>query len=175
MVKLLADMGETDRAVKICDASAKAAPEHAYLHAGDACRLAGRYREALVYYQKVLGVDASGKQGERVKRFHDRANANIAAIKFFELFDLSKVADGTYEASSQGYEGPLEVTVAVAGGKITSVKVTNHREKQFYSALTDTPAKIIAKQSVKGIDTTSSATITSEAVVNATAKALGGG
>ncbi len=172
-VKLMADMGQTDQAVKICEASAKSAPEHAWLYAGDACRVAGRYKDALKYYEKVLTVDTSGPQGGRVKRFHDRANANIAAIKHFELFDLSKVADGTYQAASQGYEGPVEVGVAVAGGKITSVRVTNHREKQFYSALTDTPAKIIAKQSVKGIDTTSNATITSEAIVNATAKALG--
>jgi uncharacterized protein with FMN-binding domain len=83
------------------------------------------------------------------------------------------VADGSYKASSQGYEGPIEVTVAVAGGRIEDVRVTNHKEKQFYSALTDTPQKIIAKQSVKGIDTTSNATITSEAIVNATAKAIG--
>jgi uncharacterized protein with FMN-binding domain len=173
MVKLLADMGETDRAVKICEASAKSAPEYANLYAGDACLVAGRYRAALDYYRKVLKVDASGKQGERVKRFHDRANANIAAIKYFELFDLSKVPDGVHQASSQGYEGPIEVSVTVAGGRIAQVRISKHREKQFYSALTDTPQKIIAKQSVKGIDTTSSATITSEAIVNATAKALG--
>lgn len=37
----------------------------------------------------------------------------------------------------------------------------------------DTPQKIIKKQSVKRIDTTSNATITSEAIVNATAKAIG--
>jgi uncharacterized protein with FMN-binding domain len=161
-VKLMADMGQTDQAIKICEASAKSGPEHAYLYAGDACRVAGRYPQALAYYQKVLGVDASGPQEGRVKRFHDRAQANIAAIKYFELFDLAKVADGSYKASSQGYEGPIE-----------DVRVTNHKEKQFYSALTDTPQKIIAKQSVKGIDTTSNATITSEAIVNATAKAIG--
>jgi uncharacterized protein with FMN-binding domain len=172
-VKLLADMGQTDQAIKICDASAKSAPEHAYLYAGDACRVAGRYPQALQYYQKVMGVDASGPQGGRVKRFHDRASANIGAIKYFELFDLSKVADGSYKASSQGYEGPIEVTVAVSGGKIDAVRVTNHKEKQFYSAISDTPQKIIKKQSVKGIDTTSNATITSEAIVNATAKAIG--
>jgi uncharacterized protein with FMN-binding domain len=50
-----------------------------------------------------------------------------------------------------------------------------HREKQYYSSLTDTPAKIIAKQGVKGVDSTSSATITSEAIINATAKALAKG
>jgi len=172
-VKLLADMGQTDQAVKICEASVKSAPEHAYLYAGDACRVAGRFKQALQYYQKVLGVDASGPQGGRVKRFHDRASANIAAIKYFELFDPSKVADGTYKASSQGYEGPIEVAVSVSGGKLDDVRVTDHKEKQFYSAISDTPQKIIKKQSVKGIDTTSNATITSEAIVNATAKAIG--
>ncbi len=172
-VKLMADMGQTDQAIKICEASVKNSPENAYLYAGDACRVAGRYKQALAYYEKVLSVDASGPQGGRVKRFHDRAQANIAAIKYFELFDLTQVPDGAYKASSQGYEGPIEVTVAVAGGKIEDVRVTNHKEKQFYSAISDTPQKIIAKQSVKGIDTTSNATITSEAIVNATAKAIG--
>ena len=41
--------------------------------------------------------------------------------------------------------------------------------------MTDTPEKILAKQSVKGVDATSSATITSEAIINATAKALAQG
>jgi uncharacterized protein with FMN-binding domain len=41
--------------------------------------------------------------------------------------------------------------------------------------MTDTPAKIIAKQSVQGIDATSNATITSEAIINATAKVLSSG
>jgi uncharacterized protein with FMN-binding domain len=172
-IKLYADMGDTDRAIRVCEASAANAPADANLYAGDACRLAGRYREALQYYQKVLAVDASGQQAGRIKRYHDRANSNIAAIKYFELFDPKKVPDGSYQASSQGYEGPVEVTVTVTSGTITTVKVSNHREKQFYSSISDTPKKIIAKQNVKGVDTTAGATITSEAIVNATAKALG--
>ena len=67
------------------------------------------------------------------------------------------------------------VEVTVAGGLIESVKVTQHREKQYYSSLTYTPRKILAKQGVSGIDATSSATITSEAIINATAKALADG
>ncbi|MDA1162559.1 MAG: FMN-binding protein, partial [Planctomycetota bacterium] len=58
---------------------------------------------------------------------------------------------------------------------IKSVTVTRHREKQYYSSLTDTPRKILARQGVAGIDATSSATITSEAIINATAKALANG
>jgi uncharacterized protein with FMN-binding domain len=41
--------------------------------------------------------------------------------------------------------------------------------------MTDTPQKILAKQGVRGVDATSAATITSEAIINATAKALAGG
>ena len=63
----------------------------------------------------------------------------------------------------------------VAQGRIEDVRVTDHNEKQFYSALTDTTKQIIQKQSVKNIDATSRATITSQAIVNATAKALSGG
>ncbi len=55
------------------------------------------------------------------------------------------------------------------------MKVTRHREKQYYASLTDTPARIIKKQSLKGISATTGATLTSEAIINATAKALAGG
>jgi uncharacterized protein with FMN-binding domain len=173
-VKLLADMGETEKSLQIASGSFKDYPEHAYLHAGDACRMAGRYREALGYYQKLVDIPVPPKPSGPLVRNRARAQANVAAIQAFELFDLSKIADGTYKAASQGYEGPVEVTVTVGGSKISDVKVSNHREKQFYSAIADTPRKIIAKQSVRGIDTTSNATITSEAIVNATAKALAG-
>jgi uncharacterized protein with FMN-binding domain len=173
-VKLLADMGETDKALQIASSAFKEYPEIAYLQAGDACRIAGRYQEALGYYQKLLDIPVPEKPNGGLVKNRARATANVAAIKSFELFDLAKVADGTYKSASQGYEGPVEVTVTVSGNKISDLKVSNHREKQFYSAIADTPRKIIAKQSVRGIDTTSAATITSEAIVNATAKALAG-
>ena len=52
------------------------------------------------------------------------------------------------------------------------MEVTKHEEKQYYTALTETPRKIIEKQGLKGVDATTSATITAEAIINATAKAL---
>ncbi len=170
--KLLGDMGDTDRSIKMALAN-QDEQGYSFLTAGDACRQAGRYPEALQHYQQVLAIKlpAQNPPGRMVQN-HKRANANIEAIKSFELFDLKQVADGKYTAASQGYEGPVEVAVTVAKGRIQSVNVTNHREKQFYSAISDTPTKIIAKQHVKGVDTTTNATITSEAIVNATAKAL---
>ncbi len=171
-IKLLGDMLETDRAVEM----AEDYDEHdAWLLAGDACRLAGRIEEAQTFYEKVINTAATNQKPERLKRTQNRAQANLDALKLFELSDVSKVADGTYKDSSLGYEGQVEVSVKVRGKKIEDVKVTQHKEKQYYSALTDVPAQIIAKQGVKGVDATSRATITGEAIINATAKALAQG
>ena len=79
-----------------------------------------------------------------------------------------------YRAGSLGYEAQVAVEVVVRDRRLASVRVTEHREKQFYSALSDTPTRLIAKQGVNGVDATSGATITSEAIINATAKALSG-
>ena len=87
---------------------------------------------------------------------------------------MKQVPDGVYTAQSLGYEGQVVVEVTVAAKRIASVRVVRHSEKQFYAALSEMPQRIIAKQSVKGVDTTSDATLTSEAIINATAKALAG-
>ena len=62
----------------------------------------------------------------------------------------------------------------VQDGVIREVNVVSHNEKQFYSAITDTQSAILQLQSVRGVDGTSGATITSRAIVNATAKSLAG-
>jgi len=173
MIKLWADMGETQTALRMADANLRgSAADVACIYAGDACRVAGRYQDALKYYERVLSIPVSGQWQRRIQRNRQRAQANIEGIKLFDTLDLARVPDGTYRSSSLGYEAPVHVEVVVKQGRIESVRVTEHHEKQFYSAMTDTPAKIIAKQGVKGIDATSSATMTSEAILNATAKAL---
>lgn len=174
-IKLLGDMGETKAALRLADANAKGeAADLAYLYAGDACRVAGDHARALQYYELLLKVPATGRGKDRIERNHRRARANIDGIRAFELLDLKRVPDGTYRSGSQGYEAEVGVEVVVKGGRIELVRVTSHREKQFYSSMTDTPRKIIARQGVTGIDATSGATITSEAIINATAKALAG-
>lgn len=172
MAKLLGDMGHTDKAVQLALAGAKDYPEIAYLIAADAQRVAGRTREAMQNYQKVLDIPLPAKPNGRQVKNRARATANLEAIKLFDQLDPKQVPDGDYVAASQGYEAAVEVTVTMSGGKISAVKVTNHREKQFYSSISETPVKIIAKQHVKGVDATSGATITSDAIINATAKAL---
>ncbi len=172
-VKLLGTMGRTDQAVRLADALARSRqPHELYLLAGDALALAGQYQKAISYYQKTLNDRRKPRNKQYEKRYHARARESIASIRLFELMNVSKLKDGTYVDSATGYEAPIRVEAKVSAGKITGLRILSHREKQYYSALRDTPAQILAKQSVKDIDATSRATITSQAIVNAAAKAL---
>ncbi|PHS09818.1 MAG: hypothetical protein COA78_11810 [Blastopirellula sp.] len=171
-IKLYGDMGETKRALEIAESFAKAGSQHqSYLMAGDACRVAQQNSKAITYYQKVIDAKDARNEDYR-KRFVAQAQESIEAIRFIDQAKPATVADGTYQATTTGYNGTIEVQVKVAAGKLETVKVIKHREKQFYAALTDTPKQLIDKQSVEGIDATSGATITSQAIVNATAKAM---
>lgn len=174
-IKLYGDMGEVDKALAVTQSFEKTSLfNEAWLNAGDALRAAGRLDEAIAYYQKVLDKNQARNQ-EYLSRYKGRAAEAIEAIRLFDQADVSKVADGKYRQSATGYNGPLEVEVTVNNARITQVKVTKHREKQFYAALTDTPQQIVEQQSYRNIDGTSGATITSQAIVNATAKALAQG
>jgi uncharacterized protein with FMN-binding domain len=169
-VHLWAELGEHDRALQMAERHARQYPT-AYLVCGDICRHAQRYDEALAHYQKVVGLRDREKYGRPIYSAKDR----ILGLQAARAFDLSRIRDGTFTAQSLGYAGLLEVAVTVKNHRITSVKVTHHEEKQYYSSLTDIPNQIVEKQSIKEIDATSGATITAEAVINASAKALAKG
>ncbi len=174
-IKLWADMGDTEQALRVAAAFAQSGyTDMAYLSAGDACRTAGKLSDAIDYYSHVLTLPASGRMGKRIRRNQQRAHANIEGIKLYDSLDLKKVPDGEYCGNAPAYAGELYIEVTVAKGRIESVKVTRHKEKQFYSAIEDTTGRIVEQQGLSGIDATSGATITSEAIINATAKALAG-
>ncbi len=176
IIRLWAEMGEFDKAMKFADEKALfGTADVGYLAAGDVCRLRGDLKQALTYYEKVLTTAATNSREGDTKHNRERARANIEAVKCFDSLDLSRIPDGVYSAGSPAYAGPLHVEVAVKSNRIESVRITKHKERQFYSAFTDTPNRIIERQSVKGIDAVSGATMTSEAIINATAKALASG
>jgi len=173
VIKLWADMGHMDKALQLAEAKARSGmPQIAYVAAGNACRQAGLYQEALNYFQKAVRAPLPAKENNDYTRARQQAREAIEAIKLFEMLDLSQVKDGVYSASSTAFAGPLRVEVKVADSRIQTVRVTDHKEKQFYTAIEETPQKIVLRQTVKGMDAVTGATITSEAIINATARSL---
>ncbi len=172
VARLWAELGDIDKGLRMALQTAQSMPDVGFLAAGDICRVAGRFPEALAHYQKVVDAPSGGRD---LKQSKDRATASLQAIKLVDTLDLKRVPDGTYRDSSIGYSGQVTVETTIAGGKITGVRVTQHTEKQYYSAITDTARQLIAKQGAKGVDATSGATITSEAIINASLKALSKG
>ncbi|MBL8818656.1 MAG: FMN-binding protein [Planctomyces sp.] len=175
-IKLLGDLGETEAALKMAEQFSRTGEAStSCLYAGDACRVAGRLDEAKQWYRKAID-SIKPDEAEKPHRIRDRARAeaSLQAIDFY-ILKPADVQDGTYEAESIGYEGQVHIEVKVRSGRIEHVQVTKHQEKQFYSSINDTTTRIVQRQSINGIDATSGATITSEAIINATAKALASG
>ncbi len=170
-ISLWAEVGELGKAIALARDAARqpGAADIAWLAAGNACRTAGKPQQAMIYYRKVLAVNRGSHDLDRNK---ERVRASIEAIKYFDLLDLKRVPDGTYRDSSRGYIGPVEVEVVVKDSRIESVQVSSHKEDRPLASIDQTTTQIIAKQGVKGVDTTTGATVTSEALINATAKAL---
>lgn len=172
VARLWSEMGDSQKALSMALEAAQRTPDVGYLAAGDICRVNGRSREALDYYRKAVEATTGGRD---LKQTRERAQASIEAIQLVDTLDVRRVPDGKYRDRSVGYSGQVEIEVSVTGGRITAVKVTDHTEKQYYSSITDTCRQIVAKQGAKGVDATSGATITSEAILNATLKALAKG
>lgn len=172
VARLWSEMGENDKGLKMALETADEFPDVGFLAAGDICRVMGRSKDALGYYQKVLATPSGGRD---LKQAKERAQASLDAVKLVDALDVKRIPGGIYRDSSVGYSGQVFVEVSVASGRIADVKVTQHTEKQWYSSITDTRRQILLKQGAKGVDATSGATITSEAILNATLKALAKG
>jgi len=92
IIRLWAEMGEFDKAIKLAEEKARfGAADAGYLAAGDVCRLRGDSKRALAYYEKVLvTVSTNSREGD-AKHNKERARANIEAVKCFDSLDLSRI------------------------------------------------------------------------------------
>jgi uncharacterized protein with FMN-binding domain len=168
LVRCWGDLGDTAKALQLGEQGVANDGIGLNQAMGDVCRCAGNFPQAITYYEKAL---AKGPN----QRIKDRLQSSLDAAKGADGFNhLDHVPNGTYKATGLGYVGPVEVTLEVKAGKLESVKVTDHHEKQYYSSIAEVPVRILNKQGIKGVDTTTGATMTSEAIINAAAKALVG-
>ena len=176
-IKLWGDLSETDRAISLAKQALANGLEASEVHllAGDALRNAERFEEAISEYRSVLGLSATGPNQSQIDRNRRRAEGTIELINLFDRLNIAEVADGEYEDKSYGYAGNVELKTSVTGGRLTEIKITSLTDKQYFHAVDATIKKIIRAQSVKGVDAVSGATVTSEAVIRASAKALAQG
>lgn len=79
--------------------------------------------------------------------------------------------DGTYSGSGAGPHGGMTVSVAVQGGRITSVEITSCNTRWPCSRIADMPARVVAAQSSQ-VAYVTRATDSSVAFVRAVAAAL---
>lgn len=82
--------------------------------------------------------------------------------------------DGTYTGKGYGFRGETEVSVTVENGKITDITITSYKDdKDFFErARESVTQEIIQNQSVN-VDAVSSATFSSNGIMEAAADALG--
>ncbi|MBI5723939.1 MAG: FMN-binding protein [Planctomycetes bacterium] len=169
VIRLYIEIGEYDQAIRLGEQLGKLNPQPGYLLAGDAARAAGRYPASMDYYQKASQTTG----GKRPSKYAEQAQANLETLKIFETYDPAKLKDGTYTGSSKGFRGPVDVEVAISDKKIKSVTVVKQKEDTYYYNKTGPILKaIVDKQGLRGVDAVAGATISSGAIINATAKAL---
>ncbi len=84
-----------------------------------------------------------------------------------------ELKDGTFEGTGKGNNGDIKVSVTVKEGKITEVKVLEHKETVGIceKAIENLPAAIIEKQSAE-VDAIATATMTSNGIKEAVTNAL---
>ncbi|MBQ6566399.1 MAG: flavocytochrome c [Treponema sp.] len=81
--------------------------------------------------------------------------------------------DGEWTGSSEGRNGPISLSLTVAGGKVTGGKIVSEDETDFAKpAEQKIIDQLVKTQSTAKLDTVSGATITSKATIDAIAMAL---
>ncbi len=171
-IKLYSEMGLTAKALLLAKAFTKTSrPAYGLLLVGNVHKRAGNDKEAIASYNRVLNIVKNSPKPKQLKRLKERAQMNLEAVRAYMNIDITQVPDGAYTGSAMGYDEPIDVQVTVSDGKITSVEVTRDGESRPYRSFTDIPEQIVETQSFR-VDAVTRATITSNAVIAAAAKAL---
>ena len=80
--------------------------------------------------------------------------------------------DGTYTGTGKGFGGQMTVRVTIKNGKITEVKILNHKDGASYISKASSILSAIVKKQSTNVDTVSGATYSSVGIIQATRNAL---
>jgi uncharacterized protein with FMN-binding domain len=135
-----------------------------YAETGQQDAAAREYAEAMRLYptsKQPWGKQNLPKQVRKIRTKLDLVQRGDGAF--------GPLRDGTYHGSSIGYAKDLRVTLTVRNGKATDLTV-EHEEHIEQHATETIPKAILDRQSLQ-VDAVTSATITSQAIVDATYQA----
>ena len=123
------------------------------------------YREAVRIYP--LGKPPYGRH--LLPRNAKKVQSKLDLLEMQSL-DGATLRDGQYRENALGYSGDVKLTVAVAGGRIANIQV-EHQEKIDQNACKLIPERIVQQQSLL-VDGVTGATVTKDAIVAGTLRAL---
>ena len=132
---------------------------------------------------------ASGKEFSSPERAARCAGLSAeVAVKVVELLNIKygfeaapvveeapaepALAANEYIGVGKGFEGDVKVKVTMDGDKIAKIDVLEQKESMPQTAMDDIPARVIAAQSVEGIDVVAGSTVSSNALIDAIKDAL---
>ncbi|MFW6161834.1 MAG: FMN-binding protein [Planctomycetota bacterium] len=136
-----------------------------YADQGDVERATVHYRKAMELFRVARPKYGRHLLPKRVSKV--QAKLDLLGRK---TLDLSGARDGVYRGESLGYGTPIRARVRVRGGRIAEVRL-QHKEKIEQHATETVPRQIVERQSLD-VDAVTAATITVQAVVEATYRAL---
>ena len=123
------------------------------------------YRESMKWYSK-----ARPPYGRHLlPRRRTKVQTKLDLLSQSSLRGVS-LRDGSYKENALGYSGDIKLTVTVRGGKVSDISM-KHEEKIEQNATKIIPRRIIEKQSLQ-VDGISGATVTKDAIVAGTLRAL---
>lgn len=138
-----------------------------YVRIGDLAKARQHYAEAMRLYP--TSDQPYGRH--LLPRYVAKVKAKVDLLARQSL-STAKLRDGSYTGKASGYAEAkdIEVTLTIAAGKISDVRV-NHEEKIDLNATKIIPQRMIQKQSVQ-VDAVTGATVTSQAIVEGAFQAL---
>lgn len=84
----------------------------------------------------------------------------------------SPYQDGSYNASAEGYNGPITVAVTISEGEISKIVVTDSTDDEPYLTDSKTILKNVIDSQTANVDVVTGATVTCDGIIKAVKKAL---
>jgi uncharacterized protein with FMN-binding domain len=139
---------------------------------GDVYADLGDMEKAKEHYREAIRLFPTSNQPYGRHLLHRHVAKTQAKLDLLnrKTLDLAQIRDGVYRGTSLGYGKPLHATVTVRRGRIVDIQL-RHEEKIEQGATTIIPKQIIERQSLEA-DAITGATVTVQAIVEATYRAL---